>query len=163
MILTLNWLVGFGLGKLKGCNTYIQFEILLIRSLAKLVNIYDFQPLSVKWPCNHDRGSEGLLYHSLITLWVILFSANSKSIQNWNPKPIIFLPLKFQSFRIAAMYIHLIFQTQIFKFCQLKFVLTWCINILVGNWHIGTSSLYFAQTWEISVEGASTLVPKWHV
>ena len=56
---------------------YVQFEILLIRSYkiqhrkftgfwkttVKSANIYDLDPLSVKWYCNHGRDSEGILYH----------------------------------------------------------------------------------------------------
>ena len=60
--------------------------------------------------------------------------------------------LKFQSFRVDVMYIHLFFEMQIFKLCLLEFVLTWRFNILVGTWQIGTSSLYFAQTWEASLD-----------
>ena len=50
--------------------------------LVKLANIYDLQPLSVKWYCNYDKGfwwpSASISY--LVTPWVILFSANRKSI-----------------------------------------------------------------------------------
>ena len=31
------------------------------KAQVKLANIYDLQSLSVKWYCNHGRGSEGLL------------------------------------------------------------------------------------------------------
>ena len=30
---------------------------------VKLASIYNLQPLSVKWYCNHDRGFEGLLHN----------------------------------------------------------------------------------------------------
>ena len=46
----------------------------------------------------------------LVTLRVILFSVNSKSIENWKQKLLIWnyiSSLKFQSFRLAVTYIHL--------------------------------------------------------
>ena len=51
-----------------GYNQSLRQEINLIlfwilKGPVKLASIYNLQPLNVKWYCNHDRGSEGLLYH----------------------------------------------------------------------------------------------------
>ena len=43
--------------------TALSLATLFSKHPVKLVNIYDLQPPSVKWYCNRDRRSEGLLHH----------------------------------------------------------------------------------------------------
>ena len=92
------------------------------KTLVNWTNIHDLQPLSIKWYCNYDFPFN--IY--LVTLWVIIFSANSKTIQNLKINNLKrYFPLKFQRFRIALLH-HpwlalLILEIQFFKFCSLSF------------------------------------------
>ena len=150
-ILTFVWLIWFyksflALCKLKGCKTYVQFDILLIRSDStqqevferfwkapvKLANVYDLQPLSVNDIAFIVEELKVFCIIYIVTIWVINFSGNSKIIHNWKQKLIIWneisLPLKlFLNFKFwyfwIAVYIHSSFfglfvcTIQIFKFC----------------------------------------------
>ena len=82
-------------------HTALSLATLFWKCPVKIVKIYDLQPPSVKWYCNHDRGSEGLLHHLRCNTLDNTLQCQQKSIKNWKQKLIIWNDislLKHQSF-----------------------------------------------------------------
>ena len=109
------------------------------------------QPLIVKWYCNNR--SEGLLHHLHCYTLGNTLSANSKSIQNWKQKLIIWNDVssaKISKLLNCCFHHSLASLSVLFKHKSLSFV---SLSLFLHHILVGTY-LYFAHNSETSLEGA---------
>ena len=141
-----------------------------MKILVKLANIYDLLPLSVKWYCNSDRGSAGLLHHlhcnnlgnkysSVPTVKTFRIESKTHKL-TWHPSAeISSLLLTYIHYSLASF--SELFKRKSLSFANLSLhgmalhgVVAWRFNILIGT------SLYFApnfqdQPWRCTCFGAT--------
>ena len=129
-------------------------------------NVYDLQALIVKWYCNSDRGSEGLLHHlHCFTLGSTLQFQQQKhsKLKAKTHNMICLFRWSYKALELIFTYIHhsLASLSALFKCTSLSFV-----NLSLFSHHVSIFWLehryILPKTSETSLEGAPTLMQNWH-